>query len=328
MNYKTHKINVLALMIFSSAVFAAPTVYIPLGSGNQVVAVDAATDKIIASYTGVDNPHGLVATPDGEYLIAGSLWEAPVKADQPKDTPTSQLFIIHPDHGHVMSTIPVQGWTHHQAITPDGRYVLSTHGARGYISVADLESNQVTKTIETGLVPNYTLITQDGKRAYVSNSGNNNISEIDMTTWQVTRTLEAGPAPEHMTFSNDESKIFVTNPRAGKVSVISTREGTVVDAYEIGKDVHGLDIGDDGKTLFVSSKKDEKLVAVDTQTGNMQTLSLTGVPYHLNTIPGTGKVYVSSRTQPKIWVIDQKQLKVLGSIKLPAGEGHQMAIVN
>lgn len=149
-----------------------------------------------------------------------------------------------------------------------------------------------------------------------------------MTTWQVTRTLEAGPAPEHMTFSIDESKIFVTNPRAGKVSVIPTIEGTVVDAYEIGKDVHGLDIGDDGKTLFVSSKKDEKLVAVDTQTGNIQTLSLIGVPYHLNTIPGTGKVYVSSRTQPKIWVIDQKQLKVLGSIKLPAGEGHQMAIVN
>jgi YVTN family beta-propeller protein len=328
MKYKIYKIKAIALLMLSSAGIAAPTVYIPLGSGNQVVAVDAATDKIIASYTGVDNPHGLVATPDGEYLIAGSLMETPLKADQPKDTPTSQLFFIHPDHGHVMSTIPVLGWTHHQAITPDCRYVLSTHGARGYISVADLESNQVTKTIETGLVPNYTLITQDGKRAYVSNSGNNNISEIDLTTWQVTRTLEAGPAPEHMTFSEDESTIFVTNPRAGKVSVISISKGTVVSAYEIGKDVHGLDIGDDGKTLFVSSKKDEKLVAVDTQNGNMRTLSLTGVPYHLNTIPGTGKLYVSSRTQPKMWVIDQKQLKVLGSIKLPAGEGHQMAIVN
>ena len=53
--------------------FAAPTVYIPLGTANSVIAVDAANDTISQTYTGVDNPHGLVATPDGDYLIAGSL---------------------------------------------------------------------------------------------------------------------------------------------------------------------------------------------------------------------------------------------------------------
>ena len=143
MKYNLVKIQFAVLLAFSSASYAAPTVYIPLGSGNQVIAVDAANDIIIASYTGVDNPHGLVVTPDGEYLISGSLMESPPQADQPEDSPTSQLFLIHPDHGHVMSKIPVLGWTHHQAITPDGRYVLSTHGGRGFISVVDLQSNTV-----------------------------------------------------------------------------------------------------------------------------------------------------------------------------------------
>ncbi len=87
-------------------------------------------------------------------------------------------------------------------------------------------------------------------------------------------------------------------------------------------------MGDDGKTLFISSKKGNKLVALDTGTGNViKETMLSPAPYHLNTITGTGKVYVSSRKEPKIWVIDQKTLKVLGEIKLPAGEGHQMAIV-
>lgn len=328
MKNKLQKSSIVAMLVFSSASFAAPTVYIPLGSGNQVIAVDAATDKIIASYTGVDNPHGLVATPDGEYLIAGSLMESPPEAGQPEDSPTSQLFFVHPAHGHVMSTIPVLGWTHHQAITPDGRYVISTHGGRGFVSVVDLESNEVAKTINTGLVPNYTLITKDGKRAFVSNSGDNNIVEIDLATWQVTRTLEGGASPEHMEFSKDEATIYVTNPRAGKVSAISVSEGTVANEYKIGKDVHGLDIGDDGKTLFVSSRKDDKLVAVDTQNGEMRSLPLVGAPYHLNAIDGTGKVYVSSRKKPVIWVVDQKTMKTLGEIKLPAGEGHQMAVVN
>lgn len=321
-------IFIIALLLSGmESLLASPTVYIPLGSGNQVIAVDAATDKIIATYPGVENPHGLVATPDGEYLIAGSLNETPLKKNQSKDTPNSKLFLIHPAHGHVMSTIPVAGWTHHEAITPDGRYVLSTHGLRGYVSVVDLEKNEVVRTIATGPVPNYTIITKDGKYAYVSNTGNNTISEIDLTTWKVTRSLEAGPAPEHLVFSTDESTIYVTNPRAGKVSAVSAKTGKIIKAYAIGKSVHGLDIGDDGKTLFVSSKKGDKLVAVNTTSDKMRELKLAPAPYHLNTITGTGKVYVSSRKKPVIWVIDQKSLTLKGTIRLPAGEAHQMAIV-
>ncbi len=318
---------IFVLMTTTSTVNAKPTVYIPLGSGNQVIEIDAATDKITKTFMDVENAHGLVATPDGEYLIAGSLKETPAKKGPEADINTSKLFVIHPVHGHVMSTIPVVGWTHHQAITPDGRYILSTHGTRGYITVADLQTNAVVKTINTGAVPNYTLITKDGKFAYVSNSGNNTISEINLKTWEVSRSLESGPSPEHMTFSSDESQIFVTNPRAGSVAVISRDNGKLLKSYEVGKSVHGLDIGDDGKTLFVSSKKDEKLVSIDTDSGDKRELALSPAPYHLNTIPGTGKVYVSSRSSPKIWVIDQNSLKITAEIKLPAGEGHQMAII-
>jgi DNA-binding beta-propeller fold protein YncE len=307
--------------------FAAPTAYIPLGSGNEVIAVDAASGKIIKRYPGVENPHGLVAAPDGEYLIAGSIKETPVPAGAPADTPNSKLYVIHPEHGHVMAEIPVSGWTHHLAITPDGKYVISTHPTRGGISVVDMIDNKVYKTIKTGPAPNYTLVTKDGKRAYVSNSGNGTISEIDLTRWEVTRSLEAGPSPEHLVFSPDEKTIYVANDRAGTVSVVPVKEGKVETTYKIGKRLHGLDIGDDGKTLFISSRSDDRLVALDTTTGTQRTLTLSPEPYHLDRIPGTGKVYVSSSKAPIIWVIDQKTFTVTGTIQLPAGEGHQTAVV-
>lgn len=306
---------------------AGPTVYVPLGAANQVIAIDADSHRITARYEGIENPHGLVATPDGEYLVAGSLAETPAPAGAAAETPTSKLYLIHPGHGHVMLTIPVAGWTHHEAITPDGRYVISTHGTRSYVSVLDMTTNQIVQRITTGPAPNYTLVTRDGKRAFVSNSGNGTLTEIDLTTWKSVRTLEAGPSPEHMTFSADEKMIFVTNPRAGTVSSVSVSSGKVVKTYEIGPDVHGLDIGDDGKTLFVSSKKAETLTAVDTESGQIRSVPLAPAPYHLNTIAGTGTLYVSSRKQPVIWVIDQQSLKVSATIDLPAGEGHQMAVV-
>jgi len=324
---KLIKFLIILITLVANPVFAGKTVYIPLGSANSVIAVDANTDKITATYTGVKNPHGLVATPDGEYLIAGSLFEKLPPKDNPKGA-TSELFFIHPAHGHVMSTIPVTGWTHHQAITPDGRYVLSTHGARGYVSVVDLQSNTVVRTIKTGPSPNYTVIMKDGSRAFVTNSGNNSVSEIDLKKWKTTRKLDAGPAPEHMVMSADEKSLYVANPRAGTVSEVSILSGKTVNRYKLGADLHGLDISDDGKTLFTSSKKDNKFVVLDLKTGKHKSINLSPAPYHLNTIRGTNKVYVSSRKQPTIWVIDQNTLKITGVIKLPGGEGHQMAVTN
>lgn len=323
---KTHVMLVYGLLLFAAAVEAeaGPTVYIPLGAANQVIAVDAADGRIVKTYPGVENPHGLVATPDGEYLIAGSLAETPVPAGAPHDTPNSKLYLIHPVHGHVMLTVPVTGFTHHQTITPDGRYVLSTHPTRNYVSVMDIVGNRIVQTVPTGPGPNFTLVTRDSRRAYVSNSGDGTIREIDLKTWKPGRALKAGPGPEHMVFSADEKTIYVTNPRAGTVSVVSVAKGDVVKTFAIGVNLHGIDLGDDGRTLFVSSVTDNKLVALDPASGAQRKLTLAPAPYHLNTIRGTGKVYVSSRKESKIWVVDQKTLRLVGTIALPAGEGHQM----
>lgn len=313
-------------LLVTSTGYAASKLFIPLGTGNQVIAVDAATNKVTASFSGVENSHGLVITPDGEYLIAASFKEEPLKPGQAKDTPNSLLYLVHPLHGHVMSTIPVSGWTHHLAITPDGRYVVSTHGSRGYISVVDLKNNVVVKTVDTGMSPNSTIITKDGKRAYVSNTGNNTLSEIDISSWSVIRTLEGGPGPGHLVFSADERTIYVANANAGRVTAVSVKTGKVEKEYEIGKSIHGVDLGDDNKTLFVSDTVEDKVYAIDVATGKKRELALSPAPYHLNTVRGSGKVYVSSSSEPLMWVLDQKDFKVTGTIDLPAGNGHQMAV--
>ncbi len=305
---------------------AAPMVYIPLGSGNGVVEVDAATDKIINHFEGVENSHGLVATPDGEYLIAGSLYEDNAKTAK-GDKLNSELFLVHPAHGHVMQTIAVEGWSHHLAITPDGRHVLSTHPTKNQVSVVDVESGVLVKTIATDNAPYYVRVTANGKRAYVSNSGSSTIQEIDTQSWTILRTIDAGPSPEHMVLSKDEKLLFVNNARKGTVSAITLDNPDQRKIYKVGASLHGLDISDDGSRLFISSKSDGKLVALDYQSGKQQVLPLSPNPYHLNTITGTGKVYISSRSTPSLWVVDQQSLQILNTIDLPAGEGHQMAIV-
>jgi YVTN family beta-propeller protein len=170
-------------------------------------------------------------------------------------------------------------------------------------------------------------VTPDGKRVYVSNSGNGTISEIDTADWKVTRTLDAGASPEHMLLAPDGKRLYVANARSGAVSAVSLETGKVEREYEMGKRLHGLDISDDGRWLFVSLISEDKLVALDPQTDVRRVLPLAPAPYHLGAVRGTGKLYVSSRKEPKIWVVDQTSLEVLDTISLPGGEGHQLAVV-
>jgi len=315
----------LAVALLSTAANAKPLVYVAAGSSNQIIVIDAATDKVVGKYDGIDNPHSIVSTPDGEYVLSGSLKEKKLsKAD--KGPAHSTIYLVHPEHGHVMLTMKAEGMIHHQTITPDGRYVISTHPTRGNISLADLQQNKVVKTIATGPSPNYAAVTPDGKTVYVSNSGNGTISVIDTASWTVKRSLEAGPGPEHIVLSKDGATIYVINPAAGVVSSVNVSSGKVARTYQLGKRLHGLDISDDGTTLFITSKKDEKFIVLDPKTDTRRVLPLSPSPYHLETIEGTGKVYVSSSSSPKIWVVDQKSARLLGEIAI-TGEGHQMTVV-
>jgi YVTN family beta-propeller protein len=327
------KTNLLIPMItllsvsFAHIANANPIVYTPLGTANQIIAIDAATSKVIATIPGVANSHGLVYSPNRNRLIAGSLNEMPLKPGESKTNTNSLIYLIDPKIGQVESTIPVSGGTHHQAITPNGRFVISTHPSRGYASVVDLKLNKLIKTIPTGKGPNYALVTKNGQFAYVSNTGDNNISQIDLRTLAVVRNLDAGDRPTHIVFSKDESLLYAANPDLGSITVISLANGEIVDEYDVGQRVHGLDISQDGLQLFASSIQDEIVVSINTKTGDKREIQLSPTPYHLNTIPGTDKVYVSSRTKPIIWVIDQTKFKVVDTIKFTAGKAHQMVTI-
>lgn len=315
----------LSIGVMVTAAEAAPLVYVAAGSANKIIVIDAATDKVVGEFDNIDNPHSIVSTPDGEYIISGSLKEKKNETD-PSKPPESTIYLVHPAHGHVMLTMAADGIIHHQAITPDGRYVISTHPTRGNISVADLQQNKVIRTVKTGKAPNYAIVSKDGKKIYVSNSGDGTISIIDIDTWTEARTMPAGPGPEHLVLSGDEKTLFVTNPRAGTITAIGIASGTVTRTYQLGGKLHGLDITDDGKTLFVSNRSEEKLIALDPKTDSRRELPLSPAPYHLETIHGTGKVYVSSSKSPRIWVIDQSSATLIGEITI-SGEGHQMTIV-
>lgn len=334
-------------------VFAGTEVYVPLGSANAIAVVDAESDRIIAEIPGINASHGLAVSMDGKFLLAGSLMERTKGAQPPKPETMSEedhaahhsnekqvgteksnkaetvgtAYLVDAKARRLLRQIDVAGAVHHVAVTPDGRFAVLTHPGRGSVSVVDIQGQQVYKEIPTGPTPNYAVSKRDGTRIYVSNAGNGSLSEIDTSSWTVLRNIPAGKTPEHIVLSPDERYIYAVNPAGGTVSRVNLERGEVTASFAVGEDPHGVDLSDDGRFLYASSKKDNRVVVYNLASGLERSIPLAPAPYHIAAIRGYGKLYVSSRKSPKIWVLDQQTLAVRGEIPI-RGEGHEMGMVN
>jgi len=349
---RTFTVTVLAGALLLGAVAAGAAerlVYIPLGSAGKVLVVDARTNAVVREIKALPAVHGLAGTPDGRFLIAGNYDERDARGDaarkpagisekdhqahhakraegtQNENAMLSTVSVVSTASGQVVRRIDVPGAVHHVAVRPDGKYAAVTHPNQDAVTVIDLGGYGVVDTIRTGTQPNYAVFSSDGSHLYVSNAGAGTISQIETNAWSVLRSVKVGEQPEHIVLSRDGKTLFVNNVEGGTVSIVDTQQGKVSRTVPIGSTLHGIDLSDDGKSLFVASLGGNKMVAVDLRNWTYRSVVLSPAPYHLATIRGTGKVYVSSADQPMLWIVDQKTLSIAGQIKI-GGKGHQIVV--
>lgn len=341
----------LAVAIAGPGRSHATTVYIPEGSAGSVLIVDATKDTVIGRIPDLPDIHGLGGAAGVPYLVAGSFAES--AADQPPAipkpagvsesehaahhggakppaTPTANsisiMTILDAEKREPIRRLEVPGAVHHVAVSPDGHYAVATHPNADGVSIVDLSDFTVRHFIHTGPTPNYAVFSPDSRKVYVSNSGNGTVSEIESGKAFVSRNLPAGDMPEHLVISQDGKVLYVADAEAGAVTAIDLDRDETIKSFVVGGEIHGLDLSDDGMTLFVSNTGADKLAAIDMKSGEVRSVPLAPAPYHLTSIRGTGKLYISSRQEPKVWVVDQKSLQSDKVIPI-RGEGHQMVVL-
>lgn len=325
-------------------------VFIPEGSADQVRVIDAKSRQQVALIEGIDAVHGLAGSPNSPYIVAGSFMEveraqmAPIskpssvsedehavhhapqkQALGPSDAGVSLLSVIDTATGEVVRKIEVPGAVHHVALSPDGQFAVSTHPNGGGISVVDLDIFELVAWIPTGPMPNYAVFGDDPSTVYVSNAGNGTISEVDLQRGIVLRNILAGTSPEHIAIDAKTSRIYAADADAGLILEVDLSTGDETRQIEIGGELHGLDLSDDRSTLFVAAKATDRLVAIDVASGSVTAKQLSPAPYHLTTVTGTGSIFVSSRDEPMVWVVDADTLTAVEEIQIQ-GEGHQMVV--
>lgn len=328
----------------------ASEVYVPLGEDNRILVIDTKIDAVVRQIVDVPNAHGLAATTDGKVLVAGSLNERAASASGPKAPPgvsardhmvrhsdprrraqtpdayISTVSIFRKSNGEITRHIDVPGAVHHVAVSPDNRFAAVTHPGEGTITLIDLGSYRLIRTIATGLGPNFAIFDPTSEHLYVSNAGDGTISDIEIGAWIVRRSMPVGKSPEHIVLSPNGSTLYVNNVNDGTVSALSLASGEVVRTIPVGDYTHSLDLSEDGETLYISDRGNDRLCAIDLRSAIKRGVSLNSSPFHVAVLRGEGKLYVTSADEPKIWVVDQNTLQVKGEILID-GRGHQMIVL-
>jgi YVTN family beta-propeller protein len=204
-------------------------------------------------------------------------------------------------------------------------FAYVTHYNGDTVSVIDVETNSVVKTIQVGPAPRGVAVTPDGTKAYVCNYMgdlsyspvvSNSVSVINTANNTVIDTLYLGyDWPVDVIANPDGSKMYVLC-ESGYV-VINTENEKVIATIPIGG--NNIAITPDGSKLYVTNYSGVSVI--DTITNNMSALISTGIdnPYGVAVSPDGTKLYVANYNKGNIIVINSTVYNITATI--PVGGG-------
>ena len=208
--------------------------YVSLAGGDEIAVVDLARAEVIERIATGDYPHGLRMSPDGATVYVANVEDgtvsvidtasleetgrievgkAPVQVGFTPDG--SRVYVSLRDENkvavidtatlQVTDRIDVGRSPIQMHATPDGKFVyVANQGSETEpdetVSVIDVASGDVVKTITTGKGAHGVTVSDDGAHAFVANIVDGTVSEISVATQSVVRTHEVGKGPNGITF--------------------------------------------------------------------------------------------------------------------------------
>ncbi len=162
-------------------------VYVANLKGGTVSVIDTASQKEIAQVPTGKGPAQTGFTPDGRLAFASLSGENAIAVIDPETRKVIRKVEV--------GTVPIQLYA-----TPDSRTLLvANQGTRKMpgktVSMIDLETFKVVKTVVTGAGAHGVVVDRDGRYAYVTNIYANSVSVLDVKDRKVTKTVPVGKAP-------------------------------------------------------------------------------------------------------------------------------------
>jgi len=232
------------------------------------------------------------------------------------------VAVISTDSGKVVGQIPKTEGVHGITLAKDlGRGYIS-NGRTNTVTVFDIATLAVLRTIPVGTNPDAILYDPFSHRVFVFNGRSSDASVIDATTDSVISTIALGGKPEFAA-TNRAGRVFVNIEDKSEIVALDAKGLTILSRWAIkpGEEPSGLAI-DVAHHILFSVCGNKLMVVVDAETGTV----ITSLPIGDRTDgcafdPGTGLAF-SSNGEGTVTVVREEsptKFSVVGTVPTKAG---------
>lgn len=203
-------------------------------------------------------PHGIVWLPDGRIIASteGNQSIVEVSADR-----------------NVTGIKTNEVGTHMVVVSPDGALAYTANLGAGTISLIDLETDTLVKTVEAGAGTEGIDLTPNGEELWVSNRSANTVIVYDAATLEQRANLTVGQFPLRLAISPDGQFAVTSNLMDGSLSVIDVETRELSRTIEVSGNADSAQVtilfSDDGSKLYVAETGTDTIAEVDFVAGDV-----------------------------------------------------------
>ncbi|HAG50909.1 MAG: hypothetical protein A2X87_06595 [Deltaproteobacteria bacterium GWC2_42_51] len=263
-------------------------------------------------YNGHIDPHGVIASPDGELILVTARG-------------SSSLIMLDGKALEVLGYITTSGREPHACMfTPDGRQAWITVRGSDHIDVFDRGSKKIVAQILTGEGPGMVHFEPSGRYAFVSFQKRSVVAVIDTYNYSIIKDIPVPGkfSPFLMVSTSEKPYFWVIHKDVNKISVIDPRKFEVVGTVDVGnKPNHVAFIVKGGvEYAYVTIAKDNRIDVIEMKDRPrfVKSIPVGQEPHGIWSDPEMKHIFVGHEISNEIWAIDAATDKVLA--KIPVGE--------
>ncbi|MDN2659182.1 YVTN family beta-propeller repeat protein [Neptunomonas sp. CHC150] len=173
------------------------------------------------------------------------------------------------------------------------------------ISVIDLDTFEVTDTIEVGERPRGIILSKDQTKLYICASDSDTVQVMDLATHSIIKELPSGEDPEQFALHPNDRHLYIANEDDALATVVDTETNEVLAQIDVGVEPEGMAVSPDGKIAVNTSETTNMVHWI--HTGDMELFDNTLVdqrPRHAEFSLDSKTLWVSSEIGATVSVID------------------------
>lgn len=184
------------------------------------------------------------------------------------------------------------------------------------ISVIDVATLEVTRTIPVGERPRGITFSGDFSRVYICASDSDTVQVMDPETGEILHDLPSGEDPEQFVLHPDDRHLYIANEDDAVTTVVDTESRTVVAQINVGIEPEGMAVSPDGAYVITTSETTNMAHWIDTATQKIVANTLVDSrPRHAEFTEDGSLLWVSAEIGGTVSIFDVKSKAEVAKIE-------------